>query len=154
MPYSLSTLISFSDNYRDLTSSTIKTPKIYWIDIGLYRTLTGHEQIVDGPLFETFVVGEIVKWIRSADLPIKAYFYRTRAGMEVDLVPECGGKFIGLEIKNRSTVDKRDYSGLKALSQALGTAWLGGIVVIKGGAIEFLVENENIWQVPAERLLT
>jgi len=42
----------------------------------------------------------------------------------------------------------------KALSQALGTPWLGGIVVIKGGAIELLVENENIWQVPAERLLT
>jgi hypothetical protein len=42
----------------------------------------------------------------------------------------------------------------KALSQALGTPWLGGIVVIKAGAIELLVENENIWQVPAERLLT
>ena len=52
---------------------------------------------------------------------------------------------------NRNTTTE---NRTKALSQALGTPWLGGIVVIKGGAIELLVENGNIWQVPAECLLT
>ena len=87
--------------YENLTSSIVKTPKIYWLDIGLLRELTGYwGDLITGEIFETFVVGEFYKYIKTHQLDISLYYYRTRSGMEVDLLLELNGKILLVEIKN------------------------------------------------------
>jgi len=138
--------------YRNLTSSVRKAPKLYWTDIGIWRALTGMFTSVPGPLFETYVVSEVLKWIRTSGANFEPYYYRTRSGMEVDLLLVQGEDIIGIEIKNRDHVVRADTKALRRISEAVGKKWIGGLVVTNGGAIREL--EHSIWQVPAERLFS
>ncbi|HDM79129.1 MAG TPA: ATP-binding protein, partial [Deltaproteobacteria bacterium] len=42
--------------YQNLTSSVIKTPKIYWLDVGILRQLSGFRGDATGEIYETMVV--------------------------------------------------------------------------------------------------
>ncbi|KAA3656403.1 MAG: hypothetical protein DWQ10_15490 [Calditrichaeota bacterium] len=79
------------------------------------------------------------------------YFYRTKSGLEVDLVITSPKGVWGCEIKNKETVSHRDSSGLRKLAHALGSSWRGGMVIYRGDSIADL--GNGIWAVPAFRLL-
>jgi predicted AAA+ superfamily ATPase len=70
----------------NLTSAVVKTPKVYWGDLGLWRQLTRFYGPPTGAMFETMVVTEIHKWVRTAERGVEMAFYRTRSGLEVDLM--------------------------------------------------------------------
>ncbi|MEW6417698.1 MAG: DUF4143 domain-containing protein [Nitrospirota bacterium] len=65
--------------YKNIVSSVIKTPKLYWIDIGLLRRLSGQKGEPSGDIYETMVVDEIYKWIKTAQRNVEIFFYRTRS---------------------------------------------------------------------------
>ncbi len=137
--------------YRNLTSTVVKTPKLYWTDIGIWRQLTGFKGDVSGQLYETMVVGEIIKWMRTLGKEGSLYFYRTRSGMEVDLLLETGGGLIGMEVKSRSTVDKKDAGPLRTLAEQVSDQWRGGLVIYTGNEIA-PIARPDIWAVPSRRL--
>lgn len=144
--------ITLQPYLENLTSRLIKTPKVYWADIGLWRSLTGIYESVTGPCFETFVVLETIKYIRTAGLDVRPYFYRTRSGMEVDLLLEKGRNILAFEIKARERIVASDARQLRTLAQALGERWLGGIVAYRGEKIEQI--EPGIWAVPSWRLFS
>lgn len=135
---------------RNLTSSTVKTPKLHWMDLGLLRQGTGMWGPLTGPMFETLVVSEARKWIDTLARDASLWFYRTRSGREIDLLVTVSEGVIGVEIKNRRQVGRRDASGLLHLSKALGPDWIGGLVVHRGEDVLRLAPK--IWTVPAHRL--
>ena len=45
--------------YRNLTSSVVKTPKLYWLDVGIMRRLSGRREESGGEIYETMVASEI-----------------------------------------------------------------------------------------------
>jgi predicted AAA+ superfamily ATPase len=137
--------------YRNLTSSVVKTPKLYWLDIGLLRTLTGFWGDLSGPVYETMVVSEIIKWIRTVQKQAELWFYRTRSGLELDLLLQMPQGFIGMEIKSRTSVVASDITAMRQIAAALTGEWLGGLVVYRGDRIFKLAEPE-IWAVPSNRL--
>ena len=137
--------------YKNLTSSVIKTPKLYWLDIGLLRELTGYwGDIITGEIFETLVIGEFYKYIKTHQLDVNIFFYRTRSGMEVDLMLEINGKFLLIEIKNREKIVKSDYKNIKILKEKLKDRFFGGMVIYRGDKIYKL--EESIWAMPFYRL--
>jgi len=135
---------------RNLTSSTVKTPKLHWMDLGLLRQGTGMWGPLTGPMFETLVVSEARKWIDTLARDASLWFYRTRSGHEIDLLVTVPSGVIGIEIKNRSQVGRRDASGLLRLAKALGPEWIGGLVVHRGE--DLLPLDPGLWAVPAHRL--
>ncbi|MEK7729712.1 MAG: ATP-binding protein [candidate division KSB1 bacterium] len=137
---------------KNLTSAAIKTPKLYWMDIGIMRQLQGHWGAPTGAAFETFVVGEIYKWIRTMGEHVQLYFYRTRSGLEVDLLIQTGNGVLGVEIKSAVELAAKDYRPLREVANALGREWLGGIVVNRGNRLELLDSEAKIWSMPAPRL--
>lgn len=139
--------------YRNLTSTTIKTPKIYWLDMGILRSLTGQFQVTLGSHFETFVVAEIIKWIKTTNCHCDSYFYRSRSGLEVDLLLQTPHGILAIEIKQRDRVYAKDYSGLIAIAKELKQEWLGGLVVYTGNTLQQIAQP-NIWMIPAWRLLS
>jgi len=138
---------------RNLTSTVVKAPKVYWMDVGLLRQGTHRWGPADGGLFETMVVGELKKWSSAAGVDAEWFFYRTRSGLEVDLLLETSAGAIGLEIKHRPAAVPSDARGLLAIAAALGDRWRGGLVVTCGGQLEPLVAERSIWTVPVHRLL-
>jgi uncharacterized protein len=139
--------------HRNLTSAVVKAPKLYWLDVGLLRQGTGAWGPLDGETFETLVVGEIHKWVHTMALDTPLAFYRTRSGLEVDLLATTPRGLVGMEIKHREAVADKDLRGLRALAQSLGREWSGGIVVTRGGALRQLDEEARLWAVPVERLV-
>jgi len=136
----------------NLTSTAVKTPKLYWTDPGLWRQLTGTLSQVTGPLFENHVISEMLKYLRTRDPGLRLWFYRTRNGLEVDVLLESEKGVVGIEIKNRETVSGKDATPIKKVGAAIGSRWLGGIVVYRGDRI--MQMDHAVWAVPSYRLLT
>jgi predicted AAA+ superfamily ATPase len=134
-----------------LTGPVVKAPKVHWIDLGLWRHLAGTQGEVTGPMFETLVVTEIHKWIRTAGLPVDLASYRTRTGLEVDLLLSTSQGVWGLVAKSGAEIQAADWRPLRRVAEALGDRWRGGLVVSSGTRLERL--DTGVWAVPAERLL-
>lgn len=108
--------------HRNFGKRLVKTPKLYFLDVGLACWLLGissPEMLVlhplRGALFETWVVGEFVKARFNAGLPADLYFWRDNNGLESDLLFERDNRVQPVEIKSGQTVTP-DYiqAGRKA----------------------------------------
>ncbi len=140
--------------FANHSTSLVKTPKLYWIDVGLLRQMTGIWGETSGALYENMVVSEIAKWLKTLQKNAEMYFYRTRGGLEVDVILEVEGKgVIGLEIKNRETVALSDATALKRIAQVFKERWLGGIVISRGDRIR-KIADPDIWSAPSRRLFS
>ena len=137
--------------YKNLTSSVVKTPKIFWLDTGIWRQLTGFRGEITGQIYESMVVAEIIKWIRTSQCEGELYFYRTKSGLEVDLILELPMGCVAMEIKTREKVTSKDARPVKVLAQSLSDKWLGGLIIYRGDSIVKL-EDPDIWAVPSRRL--
>jgi hypothetical protein len=135
----------------NLTSAVIKTPKVYWLDLGIWRHLTKYQGDATGQVFETLVVSEVWKWAKTAERAVDLAFYRTRSGLEVDLLVTTPHGVLGIEAKSGERLGPAGPRALREVGKALGSAWRGGIVVHTGPRIEKL--EENIWAIPVDRLL-
>jgi predicted AAA+ superfamily ATPase len=139
--------------FRNITSSVIKTPKLYWVDVGLLRQLGGFRGEHFGQVYETMVVGELIKWIKTTQKNAEIYFYRTRSGMELDVLLQTEGGLIGIEIKSRKTHAKSDLRAMKEVARNLGKEWRGGLLVNQGNVLR-KIDEPNIWVIPSRRLFT
>ena len=88
----------------------MRTPKLYFLDVGLAACLQGWRAIEPllsspqvGPLFETLVLDELVRARDHRGLPIGLHFWRTKEGEEVDFLVEAHGlggpQWIAIEAK-------------------------------------------------------
>lgn len=137
--------------YKNITSSIVKTPKLYWLDIGLLRQLCGYTGDATGELYETMVIGELIKWIKTVQRNAEVYFYRTRSGLEIDIILQTQYGITGLEVKARKKLAPVDIRPMKEVAKGLGREWRGGLVVYRGDEIKKIAEP-NIWAVPSYRL--
>lgn len=137
--------------YKNITSSVIKTPKLYWLDVGLLRQLSGYRGEFLGEIYETMVVGELYKWIKTTQKNTEIYFYRTRSGLELDIILQTEYGIIGMEIKARKVISNKDLRPLKEVAFGLKDKWRLGLVVYQGNEIKKIAEP-NIWAIPSRRL--
>ena len=139
--------------HRNITSSVIKTPKLYWLDIGIVRSLSGFRGDLSGEIYETMVVSEMIKWMKTVQRQEEIYFYRTRSGLELDILLQTEKGMIGMEIKARTSVAAADLRPMREVAKGLGKEWRGGFVVYLGNSIR-KVGEPNLWAVPSRRLFT
>jgi len=117
----------------------VKTPKVYFTDTGTLCHLAGlkdPEHAAAGPLsgaiFETAVLLEIVKAFVNRGEEPRIYFWRTSAGVEVDLVVEAGGRLIPIEVKLSATPRPAMANAILTFRQDLGDKAGPGYVVHPG----------------------
>ena len=96
--------------HANIGKRLVKTPKVYFTDTGTLCYLTGlkdPEHAAAGPLggaiFETAVLLQIVKAFVNRGEEPQIHFWRTSAGVEVDLIVEAGGKLLPIEVKLSAT---------------------------------------------------
>ncbi|GDX80837.1 ATPase [Deltaproteobacteria bacterium] len=145
-------VISLPPWTTNLTSAVIKTPKLYAADLGMLRAVTGQTP-GGGAWFETLVVTEIHKWAKSTGRDVRLSFYRTRSGMEVDLLLETPTGVLTIEVKARAAATLSDARNSITVGAALGDRWRGALVVTQGERIERLHPEQPVWAVPISRLL-
>jgi uncharacterized protein len=94
--------------HENLGKRQVKAPKVYLLDSGLLHTLLGltNQREIEGhpklgASFEGFVIDQLLQQLRvHRD---EAYFWRTHAGAELDLLVVRGRHRLGFEIKRSST---------------------------------------------------
>lgn len=137
--------------YKNITSSVVKTPKLYWLDVGLLRQLCGQHGELSGEIYETMVVNELYKWIKTCQCRAEMFFYRTRSGLELDVLLQTEHGLIGMAIKGRKKVVSTDAAPMKEVAAVLNNKWKGGLIVYQGNEI-VKIADPDIWAVPSRRL--
>ena len=98
----------------------VRAPKVHFLDTGVLRAvLQKHNAILTGSEFESAIVAEIYKQIKTYRLPLTCYHLRTQDGREVDLLLEAADYFIAIEIKKSEHVNNKNIAHLKDLQTLL-----------------------------------
>ncbi len=101
--------------HSNFTKRLIKTPKLYFLDTGLCSYLTDWSSpetleagAMNGAIFETFVVSEIIKsyWHNGKHAPI--FYYRDKDKKELDLLISQDQTLYPIEIK-KSASPKKEF---------------------------------------------
>lgn len=126
--------------WTNISKRLIKSPKIYFYDVGLASYLLGLEnekQVSRDPLrgylFENMVIMEALKYRYNRGRRSNLFFYRESNGNEVDLLAENGRDLHALEIKSGETVSPDYFKSLRHFSKAVGTGIRVSGAVIYGG---------------------
>lgn len=128
-------------HHQNFNKRLIKTPKLYFCDPGLAvyllairdaAQLNAHAQ--RGALFETFIVGELLKARYNQGLPAELYFWRDRSGHEIDLLVQRGDGLQPIEIKSGQTLNRDFFKGLHRWLRLAGPAAVDPILVYGGSA--------------------
>lgn len=109
-----------------------------------------------GHLFETFVVGEVLKQTSWLDHQPSVGHWRSRDGTEVDLVLENGhnGTIVGVEVKAGSRLRPGDRRGLEGLRRLVGDRFTAGVILHTGPYCSRLDDSGRLIGLPADRLWT
>ena len=116
--------------YENITKRMVKRPKIYFLDTGLCAYLTNWNTpellssgAMNGAIFETFVISEILKSYKHNGLHSNFYYYRDSNKVEIDLLIVENGVFYPVEIKRTASPDRKmikNFDTLKILNKKVG----------------------------------
>lgn len=112
--------------HANLRKRLVKTPKLYFYDVGLAAYLIGIERAdqvgshpLRGPLFENMVVVEVLKHRFNRGRSSNLSFFRDSRGLECDLLFETGSGVGAIEIKSSATVAPDFFASLNAVASAI-----------------------------------
>lgn len=138
------------------TSRAIKSPKMYFTDTGLACYLAGYsdaktleKSAINGNIFETYVVMEIVKSFVNDNKDPRLYlnFYRDSNQIEIDLIITMNNKIYPIEIKKTKNPNKNMIKNFKILNKGEKEIAEGGIVCMVEKIIPI---NDNNIAIPIQ----
>jgi predicted AAA+ superfamily ATPase len=93
--------------------------KFYFFDCGAYRSLRPRGPLdrpedLLGQALEGLVYQHLRAWIDYSGLDMRLFFWRTRAGSEVDFIVYGSDCFWAIEVKNSSSIRRSDLGPLKS----------------------------------------
>jgi len=121
--------------FGNLGKRLVKSPKIYFSDVGLASYLLGIESTTVvgrdpavGSLFENMVVLEALKAQLNAGREPQLHFYRDQQSSEVDLLFQRNRKLVPIEIKSAMTFHPEFVRGIERFQQLAPSAGRGYVI--------------------------
>lgn len=110
--------------YANIRKRLVKSPKLYFYDVGLASYLIGIENArqitthpLRGPLFENAVVSEVLKYRFNRGYRSNISFFRDSRGLECDLFYETGHGIGAVEVKSGSTIASDYFNSLDRVAE-------------------------------------
>lgn len=130
--------------FQNFGKRIVKTPKLYFYDVGLVSYLLGLREAADmkdrnlvGSLFENLVIADLMKKNHHDYLLRNYYFWRDANGHEVDLLYKDGVNFDIYEIKSTQTILPKLFKGLDYFEKVVNSK-VSRKTLVYGGS-----ENQN-----------
>jgi predicted AAA+ superfamily ATPase len=104
--------------HRNEKKRLIKTPKIHYLDPGVLNTILQKHSAITGHEYESAVVAELYKQVRTIGQATTFYHLRSHDGREIDLLLEFDTYYLAFEIKmsrNITKTDARNFSELETI---------------------------------------
>lgn len=143
--------------HTNISKRLIKSPKLYFYDVGLASFLLGIEnerQIsrdpLRGNLFENMVIAEALKYRFNQAKRSNLYFYRDSRGNEVDLLLLNGSDIFPIEIKSGMTITRDYFKQLNHFEKIFSDHLPKGSGLVFSGAEK--QERTNVSIVPFQHL--
>jgi predicted AAA+ superfamily ATPase len=110
---------------RATTRRLAQRDRILLFDVGVRNALLGRQRVPPsldevGPLFEHWLILELLHVGRALGKQWRLSSYRTESGAEVDLVIERARDVVGIEIKHGRALRGQDLRGLHSLGEVAG----------------------------------
>jgi uncharacterized protein len=128
--------------FANVGKRLVKTPKVYFTDTGTLCHLAGlmdAQHAASGPMggqiLETAVLVEIVKTFINRGEDPKIYFWRTSAGVEVDIILDMGTELIPIEVKLSATPNPSMAEGIISFKKDFGKRCAQGYVIHPGNVL-------------------
>lgn len=113
--------------YKNFNKRLTKSSKLYFYDTGLACYLLGIRNSSElihhgyrGPLFENFIIIELLKNRYNKGQRSNLYYWRDSSGNEVDVLIDNGSTQIPLEIKSAATLNMDFFKGLNYWEKLTG----------------------------------
>lgn len=143
--------------FTNIGKRLVKSPKVYFRDTGLLHYFVGiHDAKAlsvypgRGASWEGFVIEQVINSFQLFSPGSQAFYWRTAAGAEADLLIQKGNRLIPFEIKLHSAPSAKDVPGLISCMKDLS---LDRGYVIYPGHDEYSLGG-GIIVLPAEDLLS
>ena len=126
------------------------TSEVLFVDAGVFRSLhpkgpLDRPEEIDGPALEGLVAQHLRAWLAYRGDDAKLFYWRTRSGVEVDLVVYGSAGFQAIEVKNTARVRAEDIRGLETFGADYPEAEL--VLLYRGARRE---RRGRVWVLPVE----
>jgi len=112
-------------HFSNISKRTVKSPKIYFTEVGLAAYLLGLESELHvsrdplrGNLFENMIVSDVMKSRLNRGKDPRIFFLRTEKGFEIDLIVQEGRSLRPMEIKSAATFNAAFVDSLRRFCES------------------------------------
>jgi uncharacterized protein len=100
----------------------VEHPKFYYMDAGVFRSLRPKGPLdspeeIGGACLEGLVAQHLRAWIAYSKGEKELYYWRTKAGLEVDFIIYGENTFLAIEVKRSKIVSSKDVRSLRAFQE-------------------------------------
>lgn len=134
--------------YENFGKRTIKSPKLYFTDIGLASYILGIENLTQlsrdplrGALVENLIILELMKTRLNQGMDHNLYYYRDNNQNEVDVIYKSGNSLIPIEIKSAQTFVLSMLKSLNYYKNLVADRVLSSYLVYSGTMTQKLSNN-------------
>lgn len=127
--------------YENISKRLIKSPKLYFYDVGVASYLLGLENSqqmerdpLRGSLVENLVILELIKKRFNQGQDHNLFFYQDSHHNEVDVIIKTHEGLIPVEIKAAQTYNNEFLKGLHSFKKVFSRKTLGGFIIYAGAA--------------------
>lgn len=146
--------------FRNLGKRLVKTPKIYFSEIGFATYLLGiesPEQVERDPLFgnlfENMVLMELVKKRTALGKSPELYFYRDSHGNEIDVLTEVMRSLVPIEIKSSATFQKHLLKTLEFYHSSIDQNCIRSFLIYSGNSGSLTERSEGFHFTDSSKIL-
>lgn len=125
--------------FENFGKRVIKSPKLYFCDVGLATHLLGIDNIsqvqrdpLRGNLVENLVILELIKARWNQGLEHRLYFYRDTHQNEIDVLFQKGHDLLPIEIKSAKTFNRSHLKGLMKFKELVAQRCVDPTLIYSG----------------------
>lgn len=122
------------------TKRLIKSPKLFWGDVGLAAHIAGESRL-GGAYLENIVLHDLLCWRDARQQPAEVLYWRTAAGEEVDFVIETEGRLLPIEVKATTRPRLKDAMALRVFRLEYGEVSRAGLLLHTGTETKWLTAD-------------
>ncbi len=132
----------------------VEHPKFYYMDAGVFRSLRPKGPLdspeeIGGACLEGLVAQHLRAWIAYSKGEKTLYFWRTRAGLEVDFIIYGEDTFLAIEVKRSRVISSKDVRPLRTFQEDYPKA---KVCLLYGGKER--IKINDVLCLPCEEFLT
>ena len=117
------------------TNRLIKSPKLYWGDMGVAMHLTQGDE-PRGAHLENLVLQHLLAWRDFRIDQVELFYWRTAIGEEVDFLVEAADSLLPIEVKTIQRPRFRDAAHLRTFRTEYGETSSPGILFHDGELLD------------------